>query len=347
MSCLAASACVGASIAVTPFIVHLPALAGQCLRYALAAAVLAALLPRLEPGPRRPPTPGQLVRIAVASATGSVGFNVLLVAASRRAEPAVIGAVVGASPVVLAVLGAPRAPDGRPRPRPRTLVGAVAASAGVVVVHGGAIGTGTRSTATGLLLAMAVLGCEVAFTLAVAPVLTAVGPARVSAWSCAMAAVMCAVGSAAVREPLRAPNAVEVATLAYQGLVMTALAFVLWYRGVARLGADRAGTTMAAAPVTATVTAAALGTGSLGPGTAVGALLAAVGVLVAAGSVPQRRDQRPQPRVVEQVVQHDQLLGGVREGHLPVRVLGVRPRLVLRTPLADRVGQRDADQDGG
>ena len=288
LSCLVAACCVGASIAVTPFVAEFPVLIGQAARYAVAAVVLAALLPRLEPSPRPRPTRAQVVRVAVAAATGSAGFNVLLVAASRRAEPAVIGAVVGASPVVLAVLGAPRGPGRWPRPRPRVLLGAGAASAGVVVVNGGGHGT-----PAGLLLAIGVLACEVAFTLAVAPVLREVGPARVSTWNCAVAAGLLALASAATGEHLRTPSGSEVATLAYQGLVMTALAFVLWYRGVARLGADRAGTTMAVAPVAATLTAAAVGTGTLGVATAVGAGLAAVGVLVAVRAAAPRATDPP------------------------------------------------------
>lgn len=294
-ACLLASACVGASIAVAPLVVDLPALAGQAVRYALAAAVLAALLPRLEPDrPRGLPTRSQLARIAVAAATGSAAFNVLLVAASRRAEPALTGAVVGASPVVLALLGAPRA--GRlPRPRPRVLAGAVAATAGVVLVQG----TGGASAAdpAGLALAVAVLACEVAFTLVVAPVLRDVGPARLSAWSCGLAAVMLAAGSLVLAEPLRVPTATEAAALGYQALVMTALAFVLWYRGVARLGADRAGATMAAAPLASALAAAALGTGALGGATAAGAGLAAAGVLVAVRPSPAGPGTGPRPDV--------------------------------------------------
>lgn len=276
LSCLAAACCVGASIAVTPFIAAYPVLAGQAARYGVAAVVLAALLPRLEPAPRRPLTRHQLLRVAAAAATGSAGFNVLLVAASREAEPAVIGAVVGASPVVLALLGGPRGAGRWPRPRPRVLLGATAASAGVLVVQGGG-----HASLAGLGLAVGVLACEVGFTLAVAPVLRDVGPARASTWNCAIAAGLLALASVVTGESVRTPTGSEAATLAYQGLVMTALAFVLWYRGVARLGADRAGTTMAAAPVAATLTAAALGTGSLGLATGAGAGLAALGVLVA------------------------------------------------------------------
>ena len=83
------------------------------------------------------------------------------------------------------------------------------------------------------------------------------------------------------REELRLPTGREGATLAYQGLIMTAVAFVLWYRGVDRLGPDRAGVTMAAAPVAAAVVSAVVGTGHLTAATAMGAGLVAVGVVAA------------------------------------------------------------------
>lgn len=307
ISCLLAAAAVGSSIAVTPVIADFPVYAGQAGRYALAALVLALALPVLDPG-RAGLLPGarQLVRLVVAAATGSAGFNVLLVLATRHADPAAIGAVVGASPVVLAVLGAPR---GSRRPQRGVVVGAMLATAGVLALQG----TG-HSSATGLLLASAVLACEVAFTLVAAPLLPALGPVRVSVFSCAIAASLLAGAAAISGVPLRRPTGAEGATLVYQGLVMTAVAFVLWYRGVARLGPDRAGVTMAAAPVAAAVVAAVVGTGRLGLATALGAGAVALGVALAtrgqtgvAGSA-QGGDQGAQPRVVEQALHRDEAL---------------------------------------
>jgi len=313
VSCLLAATAVGVSIAVTPMIADFPVHAGQAGRYGLAAVVLALLLPVLD-RPHRGLQPDRraLVRLLVAAATGSAGFNVLLVLATRHADPASIGAVVGASPVVLAVLGAPRR-DRLPRPRKAVVVGAVLASLGVGALHG----TGHSST-TGLLLAVGVLGCEVAFTLVAAPLLPVLGPVRVSVWSCTLAAALLSLAAAVSPVPPRPPTSTEAATLLYQGLIMTALAFVLWYRGVARLGPDRAGVTMAAAPVAAAVVAAMVGTGRLSLTTALGAGAVGVGVGLAARarpsassgevSPPQRSDQRAKAGVVEEVLDGDQSL---------------------------------------
>ena len=270
-SCLLAATAVGASIAVTPVIADFPVYAGQAGRYALAAVVLTLALPVLDPGRAGiRPDPRQLARLVIAAATGSAGFNILLVLATRHADPAAIGAVVGASPLVLAVLGSPR---GSRRPQRGVLLGAVLATGGVVVLQG----TG-HSSPTGLLLATGVLACEVAFTLVAAPLLGTLGPFRVSVWSCAIAAGLLACAALLSPVPPRIPTGTEGATLLYQGLVMTAVAFVLWYRGVARLGSDRAGVTMAAAPVAAVVVAAVAGTGRLTVATALGAGAVALGI---------------------------------------------------------------------
>ena len=156
---------------------------------------------------------------------------------------------------------------------------------------------------------------------------------------------------------MRAPTVVEGSTLLYQAVIMTAVAFVLWYRGVARLGPDRAGVTMAAAPPAAALVAAMVGTRTLSTRTMAGAVLVAAGVAVAvrardavrmpeADLPPKGRDQRAQPGVVEEVLDHHQALGGVGQRDLPVGVLGVGTGLVLSPTLPHRVGERHTDQDG-
>ena len=45
------------------------------------------------------------VRLAALAATGLVAFNVLLLTALRHADAAVVGTVVGGTPLVLALLG--------------------------------------------------------------------------------------------------------------------------------------------------------------------------------------------------------------------------------------------------
>jgi drug/metabolite transporter (DMT)-like permease len=180
-------------------------------------------------------------------------FNVGLVQGAHHAEPAVLGVAVACVPPLLAVAG-PLLERSRPR---------LAMVAAALVVTGGAgliEGLG-RTDSTGIAWAAVVFGCEVAFTLLAVPVLGRHGPWGVSVHTTWMATVMFAViglvheGPAAVT---RLTGHDWLAT-AYLAVAVTAVAFVLWYSGVSRLGPGRAGLLTGVAPVAAAVTGVLLG----------------------------------------------------------------------------------------
>src|SRR5687767_10498847 len=174
--CTAAMSILGASVAVSREILDLPALSAQAARYAVAAAILGAIAlrqPRVT-APDLAASPAAawrtVSRLALLAATGLVLFNVVVLAALRRADPEVLGAVIGCTPLALAAAGPIQQ---RRRPEARLL-----RAAGVVVV-GAAIVQGTgRTTLTGLLLAIAALACEAAFSLVAAPLLPRIGAVR-------------------------------------------------------------------------------------------------------------------------------------------------------------------------
>src|SRR4051794_8554362 len=90
---------------------------------------------------------------------------------------------------------------------------------------------------------------------------------------------------------LAVPTAGEAARLAWLAVVVTAIAFVLWYSAVNALGVERAGLFAGVLPVAALLCAAALGASGLTPGRLAGVLAVAAGI--AAGMTVQGR--RPQP----------------------------------------------------
>src|SRR4029077_5869667 len=108
-----------------------------------------------------------------------------------------------------------------------------------------------RTDPTGVAWAVAVFGCEAAFTLLAIPVLGRHGPWGVSVHATWLATVMFGV-LGAINE---GPNAVTMLDradwLAARALAVavTAAAFVLWYSSVRRLGASRAGLLTGIAPV--------------------------------------------------------------------------------------------------
>jgi drug/metabolite transporter (DMT)-like permease len=240
----------GASVSISRLILDYPALTGQAARYALAAAVLVALV-RLRGGPAVRPTRGDLAVLVALAATGLVAFNLLLLHALRHADAPVVGTVVGAAPLGLALLG-PMLTGGRPSARAVAAAGVVVT--GTALAHGGG-----HATAAGLLAALGALAGEILFSLLAAVVLPRLGALRVSAYSCALAVPMLLLAALAAGEPAgwRPPTAVEAGALGYLALALTVGAFLAWFTGLRRLGVARAGMFVGILPV-ATLAATAI-----------------------------------------------------------------------------------------
>ena len=261
---------VGSSLALLETIDDYPAAGGQALRYALAAVLLAALLRGRLPRP----TARQLGRLALLAATGLVAFNLLVIAAERSMDPASVGVVVGAVPIVLVVAGPLQE---RRRVRPRVLLAAAVVALGAAAVQG----IGGEVTVAGLAAALGALLGEAGFSLVAAPLLPALGAVGVSAWCTALAVPQLLLYGLLADGPgglLRAPSLDETLVIAYLGVVVTAGCFVLWYTAVRLLGVERAGLFSGAMPAGALLTGALLGLSELSPGRLAGVLAVAAGI---------------------------------------------------------------------
>ena len=229
----------GCSFPISRELLGYPVLLGQATRYAVAAGVLAGVLWLL----RRPirPTQRELVRLCALAATGLAAFNVCVLEALRRADPAAVGTAVGAAPIALALLG-PFARGERPTRR--------LTAAAVVVVAGGALVYGAgHTTAAGLAWAAGALVCEVLFSLLAAPLLSRLGPVRISAYACGLAVPLLLAAALVVGERWQSPTSTETAALGFLAVILTAGMFPLWYSGVHRLTVERAGMFIGLAPV--------------------------------------------------------------------------------------------------
>lgn len=244
--------CVGSSVAVSQTIVDAPLFTLQAVRYAL-AAVLLLVLARVS-GRRLPrPRGWEWAWLGGVATTGLVLFNVGIVRGVEHAEPAVIGVAVAAVPLVLAVAG-PLAAGTRP-------AAAVVAGAAVVSVGAALVSGGGRTDAAGLGWAAVVLGCEAAFTLLAVPVLGRLGPWSVSLHAVWLAAVALGVLGVLVEGPAAVGtlDPGDLLAAVYLAAVVTALAFVLWYGAVGRIGAARAGLFTGVVPATAALGGVLLG----------------------------------------------------------------------------------------
>lgn len=271
-----ASLLVGASVPVTGLLDGYPVLSAQAVRYGIAAVLLLCWL--LVTGRGVPlPTRHDLGGLILMVGAGMLGFNAAILIGLRYAAPGFIAAMLGASPLVLAVI-AP-AVRGR-RPSANALAGAGLVGFGVVVLSGGGSWHGP-----GLALALLVVACEVLFTLGGVGVVARLGAVEASMWACAGAAVGGAVLSTAWHggEAWPLPNLTEALAIVVLGALVTAVAFCFWYNGVAVLGADRVGVLIGLMPVAGLAAAVMLGRQPLTLVAAGGALVIAAGCALGLG----------------------------------------------------------------
>jgi drug/metabolite transporter (DMT)-like permease len=248
----AAMVCVGGSVAVSSVLAGAPVYTAEAVRYGAACLLLVALA-RLTGRRIRWPRKTEWLWLSGIAVTGLVVFNLALVEGSRHAEPAVLGVAVACVPAVLALIGPLLEGTG---PRTAAVTAALIVTCGAGLVQG--LG---RTDAIGVAWAVAVFGCEAAFTLLAIPVLGRHGPWGVSVHATWLATVMFAVLGAAREGPRAVVELTQADWLAvgYLAVAVTAAAFVLWYSSVRWLGASRAGLLTGIAPVAAAVSGVLLG----------------------------------------------------------------------------------------
>src|SRR5580704_9621707 len=111
---------VGGSVAASSLLDGYPVLGGQAVRY-LAAGILLAAWARLQRKPLPRPAGREWAWLAALAAVGLAGCSALMIQATRVADPASVGVIIGAAPLVIIVAAAITA--GR-RPTRRVLLAA-------------------------------------------------------------------------------------------------------------------------------------------------------------------------------------------------------------------------------
>lgn len=284
---------VGGSVPVTGMLDDYPVLTGQALRYAVAGALLFAWA-RLIGRPLPLPRPRDLPSLIAVAATGMLGFQACLLFAQRYAEPGLVAAFLGGTPLVLAI-AAPLAKGKRPSWAPVT--GGVLAGLGIAVLSGGG-----AARWQGLVLAALAMVCEALFTLLAVGLLDRLGPLATATWSCCAAGIGGAV-IGTIADPAGAwawPDGRELIALGYLTVVVTAIAFLLWYSAVSVLGADRAGVLVGLMPVSGLGVSLALGMQDFRFPHLIGVALVSSGVVIGL-----RRREFGEPGALEAEVVHE------------------------------------------
>lgn len=268
-----AATIVGGSVPITGLLDAYPVISGQAMRYALGGLILL-----VWAHSRRRPLPLPSLRdtrmLIANAAIGMIGFNAALLYAQRYAEPGFVAAMLGGTPLMLALAGPLL--SGR-RPSPVAIVGASVVVVGIVVLSGGGSWHGP-----GLFLAILVMACEVSFTLLIVGVVGRLGAFAAATWCCFTAAI----GGALVATVLdggaawQVPTVREALALLNLAVGATAIGFCGWYRAVNELGADRAGVLIGLMPISGFLVSVAIGAQPLTLTSCTGAALVTAGCVI-------------------------------------------------------------------
>src|SRR4249919_98900 len=144
---------VGGSVAASSLLGGYPVLGGQAVRYLVAGLLLAGWA-RLRRTPLPRPEGREWMWLAALAVIGLAGCSVLLIEATQVSDPASVGVVIGAAPLVIVIAVAIAAGS---RPSRRVLLAAAVVTAGSAAAQlGGA--AGLTWNGTGLLLSVGALG---------------------------------------------------------------------------------------------------------------------------------------------------------------------------------------------
>jgi drug/metabolite transporter (DMT)-like permease len=271
---------VGGSVAASSLLAGYPVLGGQAVRY-LTAGLLLAAWARLRRQPLPRPAGREWAWLAALAAIGLAGFSVLTIQATRVADPASVGIIIGAAPLVIIIAAAIAA--GR-RPTRRIVLAAVVVTAGSAAAQLGG-GAGPARDPAGLLWAAGALAGVVGSSLLAAPLLPRLGALAVTVYACGLAGLALLAAAVVARSAggppiLRMPTATQLAALAYLTIAITAVVFIAWYGALERLGVDRTGLFNGLIPVTSLAAVTLTGTGTITPPRLLGALAVLAGVLL-------------------------------------------------------------------
>ena len=274
---------IGGSVAASSLLGGYPVLGGQAIRYLGAGFSLAAWA-RLRRTPLPRPAGREWAWLAGLAVIGLAGCSVLLIEATRVADPASVGVIIGTAPLVIVIAAAVAV---RQRPTGRVLLAAAVVAAGAAVAQlGGA--TGLSWSGTGLLLSVGALGGAAGSSLLAAPVLPRLGAFAVTIYACGLAGVLLLAAAVVVRFAggppiLRPPTVTQLAALAYLTVAVTAVVFIAWFAAMKRLGVDRTGLFNGLIPVASLVAVALVGAGTITWLQFLAALTVLVGVIVGLG----------------------------------------------------------------
>jgi drug/metabolite transporter (DMT)-like permease len=208
----------------------------NAVRFLLAAVAVAAFA--WASGARRP-TARQLVRLSLVGVLGNTLYQLCYIEGMARTRAGNAALIMAAVPVLTAVCSHLL---GHERLRVRDVLGLLLSTAGItVLVLGSGASVGLAGPLRGDLLMLLAVIFWTAYTILAKPLVDSVGPTVTTAWTMCLGAIpllaICAPAALAQRWSAVTPAAWLGAVFSSLGSLV--VAYLIWYRGVARLGSTR------------------------------------------------------------------------------------------------------------
>lgn len=257
---------------------ELDPLAFNAIRFCIASAFVYLVL-RAQ-GALGLPERRDALRIVALGVVGNVIYQGLFIVGLDHEQAGATSLLLAISPVLTAFLSAV---TGHERPGARTWAGAAVAVAGIALVTGG----GSRSAGGGNTLAgdailISAAAAWSAYTVGSRPMVRKYGSVRTTAWTMWVGAVgLTLIGAPAIaRQRWAAVDWRGWGGLFFSAFFAIGLAYLIWYRGVEKIGNTRTAVFSNLNPVVAMISAAILLHERPSPAAIAGAALILAGIMI-------------------------------------------------------------------
>ncbi len=210
-------------------------LAYNALRMTLGCVVLL-VLAMWRPGKR--PSPADLRRLLLLGVLGHCIYQVLFISGIARTRAGTASLVIAASPAMVALVARMFGHDKLPL---RAVAGIGLSIAGVFLVLGGTMSDEGAGHVTGDLMILAAVACWAFYTNWLVELTQRVDAVQVAAWTLVGGVVPLGLiaAPALLRVDWTAVTPLTWLSVFYSGVMAMVVAYLLWYRGVHRIGPTR------------------------------------------------------------------------------------------------------------
>lgn len=256
---------------------ELDPLAFNALRFVLASLLVGAVL--RARGQLRLPAREDVPRVLLLGVLGNVVYQMGFILGLDRTQAGTAAVMLALTPVFTALLSMLR---GHERPGARTWGGAALSVVGVALVSGASFRAAGGEALLGNAILLGASAAWALYTVGASPVVRRYGSVATTAWTMwTGTVVLVLVGiPGMLRQEWGAVSGAAWGGLVFSGAFSIALAYLIWYRGVERIGNTRTAIFSNLTPVVALLAGALLLGESLGVVPVVGVALTLAGVMV-------------------------------------------------------------------